>query len=138
MRLVPIEQKHIDEGLPLECSECPIALALVDVGFEVENLHRSEAIVDERWRAVAVGLACWMYDFDTDSDFRAETKPFTVVLDRKWMGTLSEWQERERKPVTAASGPIATELSSVRYTDRGIEMVLTAPPQLIDAEIRFK
>lgn len=127
MRLVPVEQKHIDEGLPLECSECPIALALVNAGFEDINLHRSEAIVDERWRAVAKDLACWMYDFDTDSDFRAETKPFTVVLDRKWLGTLSEWQERERKPVMAAPDSIATEVSAIRYTDHGIEMVLTAP-----------
>ena len=30
------------------------------------------------------------------------------------------------------------EVSSVRYTEHGIEMVLTAPPQLIDAEIRFE
>ena len=53
-------------------------------------------------------------------DFRYETEPFTIVLDRKWLGTLSEWQERERKH--RAPDPIAAapEVSSVRYTDRGI------------------
>ena len=47
---------------------------------------------------MAEDLALWMYNFDTDPDFQAETEPFTVVLDRKWMGTLAEWQERERRP----------------------------------------
>lgn len=97
MTLVPLTEKHIDEGKPAKCAECPIALALKDAGINA-GVHRYQShLVGIGFVAMSPGLGNWLEHFDWQ---RAGTpwvfRPFTIVLDADRMSTLAEWQEAHR------------------------------------------
>lgn len=82
---VSITQEHIDEGWMGDCTRCPIALALKDMGHE-------NAWVDDDW----IGLdgkeskerfpfprSADLFRDDFDNNLKADLKPFSFVLVKK-------------------------------------------------------
>ena len=83
MRLVPLDQKHIDNGSINDCSDCPVALALIDAGYDPIvgskqiGLHRGVSYQ----RCVSYDLGRWIDEFDEPPDDRCHgPEPMTLVV----------------------------------------------------------
>ena len=92
MRLVPLTEKHIDEGKPALCAECPMALALEDAGISASVHHYCSHLVGIGHVTMSTKLGSWIEGFDLGS----RMNPFTIVVDADRMSTLTEWQEALR------------------------------------------
>ena len=101
MTLVPLDQKHIAEGIAGDCCACPVILALNDAGRypssvqpeEICWIDEDEGCDDERETTdTSRVLFDWMRRFD-----QGETcKPITIVVEPDLATTLAEWQEAHR------------------------------------------
>ena len=97
IRLAPITQRHIDEGIAGDCTACPVACALNDAGIypwavrpsgiDFGGYEEPETVYTSPF------LSSWMFDFD---DGR-RVAPLTVVVSSDEVCTLAEWQHARRR-----------------------------------------
>ena len=80
---IEVTQDHIDRGVPDNCFECPVALALIDYGVDGANVNAMEIeyVRGGRFKSIRTPevVSGFIFDFD-DETVRHECLPFTFEL----------------------------------------------------------
>ena len=100
MKLIPLTDEHINDGIAGDCTACPVALALSDACVHASSVQPSEINFggddgdDEDYdvRYTSADLSNWMFDFDGGK----HCEPVTIVLLSDEVTTLAEYQEALR------------------------------------------
>jgi hypothetical protein len=78
--IIKVTQQHIDKGVAYECSKCPIALALTDMGFKdvMVRFNRINAVGLKLTTTDA--MRAFMSKFDVGDLFDSPVQPCEFIV----------------------------------------------------------
>lgn len=83
---IQVTSKHIELGRRGECDRCPIALALIDAGFDKPMVTDEFVRASGRYYALERKIFHWIHDYDDDK----KVAPIEVKLEREFPPDDSE------------------------------------------------
>ena len=81
--IVKVMQRHIDKGIGGDCGKCPIALALLDVGFTHVDVDTNNIMINYKDKTYYIDLPDEAVEFIERFDNELPVNPFSFSIDLK-------------------------------------------------------
>jgi hypothetical protein len=79
-----VKEEHISSGIPKDCGNCPIALALIDLGYHSVHIEQEEFQIckDKQWYAgyLPVEATNFIKQFDQSDVCKVPILPFDFSI----------------------------------------------------------